>query len=213
MSPLEYLFSSVRSLEAIDPQPAKVCSVADAAMPALLSTPAERSIAFEGSADLARWAFYRRLGDYMQIVSPFGCCHLPCWGLDMTKPVGLMSLRPNGEASAWEIQFDDQWRGASGNIAPPDALKARALPNGEFEPLHTCLSFRGSDSKPSFWAIVLLPSAAERIYSKDGSARIEAGGRVFAIPSGKASEHVLAGRVQWGLPDQNGFFVLQKRQA
>lgn len=213
MSPLEYMFSAIDAPESVAAQPVKVLTLANTPFYGALSVPLENSIAFEGLPNLKLWALYRHVGARLEIVSPFGCCHFSSEGLEASEPIGLVNSRPDGELSAWKISFGGQWKTARGDIASPLALKAKPLLDGSFEPIHSSMSFRGVDSKPDFWAMVLLPALPERVYAKDGRARMEAGGRVFALPPGKASEHVLAGRVQWGLPDQNGFFVLQKRQG
>lgn len=211
MSPLEYLFSKASCLDELGPQPATILSLTDVPFVGFLSTPAENSIAFEGRPDLKMWAFYRLVNEHIEIASPFGCCHLPCKGLDASMPIGLMNSRANGDLSSWEIQVDPLWKNARGEVATPESLKARPLSDGSFEPLHTTVSFRGIGSKPDFWSVVLLPSRAERIYPKNGGACIEAGDRLFFLPPGKSSSHVLAGRVQWGLPDESGFFALLPR--
>lgn len=213
MSPLDYLFSVDARLDCIASLPAKNLPKADVPAYGWVCVPESNSVAFEASSELRMWAFYRALGERLEIVSPFGCVHFPSAGLSSAEPIGLVSLDSNGELAAWKVSFLPQWANSRGEPAGPSALKAKPLPDGSFEPLHSSMSFRGIDSKPDFWAIALLPALPERIYAKDGGAGIEAGGRVFTLPPGKASEHVLAGRVQWGLPDQNGFFVLQKRQG
>lgn len=213
MSPLEYMFSAVDAPESVAPQAVKVLALANTPFYGALSVPLENSIAFEGPPNLKLWALYRHVGGRLEMVSPFGCCHLPSQGLEIGEPIGLVNSRPDGELSAWKISFDEQWKTARGDMASPLALKAKPLPDGSFEPIHSSMSFRGVGSKPDFWAIVLLPALPEKIYAKNGAARMEVGGRAFTLPEGKASEHVLAGRVQWGLPNEAGFFVLEPRLA
>lgn len=213
MSPLDYLFSVDTRLDSIASLPAKRLAKADVPAYGWVSVPESNSVAFEASPELRMWAFYRAVAERLEIVSPFGCVHFPHAGLSAIDPIGLVSLDSQGELAAWKVSFPSQWANSRGELAGPLALKAKPLPDGSFEPLHSSMSFRGIDSKPIFWAIVLLPALPERIYAKDGGARMEAGGRVFTLPPGKASEHVLAGRIQWGFPDQSGFFVLQKRPS
>lgn len=211
MSPLGYLFSNDLRLESIASQPTTLLAKSEVPSYGWVSVPAENSVAFEAGPNLRMWAFYRSTRERLEIVSPFGCCHLPLIGSNPEEPIGLVTLDSAGELAAWKVKFDSQWRNARGDLASPEALKAKSLPDGSFEPLHSSMSFRGIDSKPDFWAMVLLPAVPERIYAQEGGARMEVGGRAFALPPGKASEHVLAGRVQWALPDESGFFALQKR--
>lgn len=211
MTPFEYMFSSTKSLSDIDIQQTKVLSNKDVPAYAMVSAPVGNCLAFYASTELKRWAFYKLDEDNLAIASPFGCIHLPFLGMDGAKGIGLIAIGSKGAVSTWKVKADNRWRDVNGVEASDFHLKAKKLADGSFEPLHALMSFRGIDSKPCFWAVVLLPNLPERIYSKDGGVRIEAGGRIFSLPLGTASGHVMAGRVQWGLPDEDGFFVLQPR--
>lgn len=211
VSPFEYMFSDADGLERLTLRRVKAISIDATPWDGLLSVDPENSIAFEGPPDLQQWAFYRHCEEGLQIVSPFGCCQLPHEGLDFGAPVGFVNAQcDGGGASSWDAQIDSQWRDESGEVARKFALKARPEADGCFEPLHMSIVLRGMSGK-EMWSVVLLPAPADRVYARDGGARIDSGGRVFALPPGRAAEDVLAGQVQWGLPDANGFFVLQKR--
>lgn len=211
MSLQQYIFSDIFSLGAIAPLPTHILEPSSIPDFAKILIPETNGIVFHGRQNQKKWAFYRLDNDQLEIVSPFGCCRLPTTGLNSSNPITLVSIEADGEADGWDVLVDAQWRDRRGIEAGPHALKARPLPDGSFEPLHSSMAFRGINSKPDFWTVVLLPSPAQRVYEQNGCARIDAGGRTFALPPGSASEHILSGSVQWGLPDETGFFALQAR--
>lgn len=211
MTPLEYLFAKSEALEDISRIPVRMLPKQDIPELGKVALRTKNAIAFQARKELERWAFYRLGAGSLEVASPFGCCALPIDEVDASKPIGLLNVQGQSDMSAWTIEAGATWRDARGRDSTPQSMKASALDGGGFEPLHSSLSFRGIDSKPDFWTVVLLPAKPDQIQSQDGQALIESGGRRFMLPSGRASEDVLAGKVQWGLPDETGFFVLQPR--
>lgn len=213
MTPHDFIFSEAATLDGLDMIAARVLPHAELPEYPWAGLPSENSLAFEGRANLSTSAFYRLRDGNLEIASLFGACQLNLAGIDATRAIGLLCLRQGVRVASWKVKADGDWRDSRGGRPAEGVWKAKILPGGAFEPIHWDQSFRGIDSKPDFWTVVLLPSLPSRVHAKEGCARIEAGGREFALPSGPASDDVLAGgrRAQWGLPDESGFFVLQPR--
>ena len=149
--------------------------------------------------------------EFLDVVSPFGRYSLSVGSIDPKQPIGLLSVQGRDEFSTWRVNALSEWCDEDGCSVAPGVHKAKALGGEGFEPLYWEQSFRGMGSKPDLWTVVLLPSPVESVREKGNGVCIEAGGKVFVLPPGRSSKEVLAGKVQWGLPDDTGFFVLQPR--
>lgn len=213
MTPLKYLLDESNDLGDIIKIPARVLVRTDAPAYAWVGLPVGNSIGFVARDDVASFAFYRIAGGTLEMVSPFGSYALPMTGLDARASIGLLAVSASGSIASWTVDVTSEWGDDSGAAAQEGSLKARVLGSGVFEPLHALRSSRGVDARPQQWVMVLLTEAPRSIRKKSGRAVLETAYGQFALPEGSASELALAGKIQWGLPDEEGFFVLQPRPS
>lgn len=211
MSPFDFMFSPATPLDTLTFKRARTLGLDSLPQRPWAGLPAQNSLAFEGGPHLTKPGFFRAHKDCLQIASPFGCYELDLGALSVSEPLGVLRVQAGARLGSWTLRASPEWRGLRGESPDEWALKSRPLGNGDFEPLHLNMWARGADSRPDFWVIILLPSRALRVFEKDGRARIETASGFFELPAGKDSELALAGHIQWGLPNEDGVFVLEPR--
>lgn len=213
MTPFDYMFSQSKTLDGLSFDKHSPLGVDALPSHPWAGLQEGNSLAFEGRPDLTKFAFFRVHDEAIEIASPFGCHRLALGSVDQAKPVGMLCVGGGERIGSWTVGVGPMWRGLRGEEPSVWALKAKPLESGAIEPVHMGMWSRGIDSKPETWTIVLLPSPADRVYEKQGSACIETHTGLFVLPAGRDSDGVLARRVQWGLPVEDGVFVLKRRSA
>lgn len=211
MSPLDFMFSPAAPLDKLAFKSARTLGTESLPQRPWAGLPAQNGLAFEGAPNLTKLSFFRVHNGCLQIASPFGCYELDLGAISPSEPLGVLCMQAGARLGSWTLRPSPEWRGLREELADEWALKSRPLENGDFEPLRLNMWARGADSSPDFWVIILLPARALRVFEKDGRARIETACGFLELPPGKDSELALAGHIQWGLPNEDGVFVLEPR--
>lgn len=167
-------------------------------------------LTFSGPVNINRFSLYRLRHRRLEIVSPFGCVSIPSGELEAGNRATLTVLCPEGLAS-WSVDLANSWRKGSGLDAPDNAMRAKILGGGCFEPLHTTSHVRVS-GRLIEWVIVFLPETHSSIRkSPEGGADIfTPSGLIFKLPPGKAANLALARSIQWAISGSHGVFVLEE---
>lgn len=175
---------------------------------------------FEAPIDFPLGSYYKKDGNDVLAISPFGAYRFDCTDLFEKNPMQEdqgIELRfrcfANSSSNAlmsWPVQLKNDWADALGEI-PHVWMRAKPHSDGSWTPPYCSHQMRKSGQAELHYCTVLLPSPALRIEAVKGGVRMVTDQHTFIIDDDSSAKVILAGHVRWGYPQADGTFALEPR--
>lgn len=169
--------------------------------------PGDNTVVFEGPDGLFTYAAIRLStdGGRMEVASLFGSLSVPSWGLDLSKPIGMLCVKDGLGIDCAVCQPTRDWAPVSAKAL--GRMKAKPLSSGKFEPISSTMVLRGMEGTLCECHVVL-PAEPSAIRKVGAAVEIEADGLVFVVSDKVAVKLILDGVATWVVPDERGVFKM-----